>query len=276
MKKLLTVIVIVVASTCMMSAQVEKDDAVINAALDYADGYYSGDADRIGGVLHPDFNKIYVNSLPQTGNYLLQHSSVSQLVEAARMKAGFVEKEKRNIDVKVLFKQGDIAAAKLTSLYYNDFLQLVKFEGKWQIVNVLWTAVPEAPREAPELENPEKSETEVIDMIKMYFNGLYDANVDQLSNVIHPEISIAQLRTMPGSDKYMISRNGASFIIEFTRAGYLKMPEDQRKVDIEILDFMNEMAFVRATSTKADLYFQLQLMDQRWQIINILSVPQKG
>ena len=35
---------------------------------------------------------------------------------------------------------------------------------------------------------------------------------------------------------------------------------------------MDEMAFVCATTAKATSYFQLQLIEQQWKIINLLSL----
>ena len=52
----------------------------------------------------------------------------------------------------------------------------------------------------------------------------------------------------------------------------MKVPEDERSLNIEVLDFMDEMVFVRATTTKATSYFQMQLIDQQWKIINLLSL----
>jgi len=272
MKTLLTICIIMFSSVGILRAQDQQDDSIIQAALDYADGYYSGDAERIGGVLHPDFNKIMAYTLPQTGKCFLQHSSVSDLVENARVKSGFVDKEKRNIDVTVLEVRGDVAAAKLTSVHYNDFLQMVRFDGEWKIVNVLWTAVPETPPSEPLILDIEEESNVVKKVIHQYFSSLYTGYIEDLEEVIHPELSIAQRMTIPQNGKYSIRRNGSSFIVELCRAGYLKLPEDKRNVKVEILDIMDEMAFARTTTSKSILYFQLQRIDKQWKAINILSL----
>ena len=273
MKKLLTNCIIALLSCVILFAQNKQEEFIIQAALDYADGYYSGDPDRIGGVLHPDFNKIMAYTLPQTGKCLLQHSSTSDLVENARIKNGFVEKEKRNIDVTVLEVRGDVAAAKLTSLHYNDFLQLVRFDGEWKIVNVLRTAVPESPQMEPIIHDTEVEKKVVEEVVHEYFTSVYSGDVDHLEKVIHPEVSIAQLITIPQNGKYTIRRNGSSFIVELCRAGYLKVPEDKREVKVEMLDIMDEMAFARAKTARSNIYFQLQRINKNWQVINILSIP---
>jgi hypothetical protein len=274
MKKLTLVFLITILQGICVSAQNDQEAAIIKTALDYADGFYSSDAQRFEGAIHPDFNKVLVYKLPKTGKTFLQYSTVSGLLEYIITNAGFVEKDKRNINVTVLGVNENIASVKLTSVFFNDFIQLVNFDGKWKIVNVLWSVGHETPNIPPPVVlDPEVEKSAVEAAINNYYSGIYSSEVEKLEQVIHPEISIAQLTTMEKTGKYAISRNGASFIVELTRAGFMKVPEDKRNLDVEILGFMDEMAFVKATTTKATSYLQLQLIDLQWTIINVLSKP---
>ena len=60
MKNLISLLLIILFVP-LVNGQNEQDNEVIQAVLDYADGYYSGNPDRIGAVLHPDFVKIKQN-----------------------------------------------------------------------------------------------------------------------------------------------------------------------------------------------------------------------
>jgi len=71
----------------------------------------------------------------------------------------------------------------------------------------------------------------------------------------------------------MVSRDGASVLLEYARAKISVVPEGQRHVSIIILDIMDAMAFVKTATSKATSYLQLQKIDERWQIVNILRVP---
>ncbi|MCD4736074.1 MAG: nuclear transport factor 2 family protein [Bacteroidales bacterium] len=274
MKKLNTVFILAMFLGYTLNAQDDQKAEIIQTAFDYADGFYSSNAERFERAIHPDFNKVLVYKVPQTGKIFLQYSTVSGLVEYIKTKSGFVEPDKRKTNASVLSVNEDVATVKLTSAFFNDFLCLVNFDGQWKIVNVLWSAGHDTPNiPQPVVVDPDREKTAVETTINDYYSGIYSGDVDRLSSVIHPEISIAQLKTNEQTGKYSISRNGASFIVELTRAGFLKVAEDKRNINIEILDFMDEMAIVRATSTKSISYFQLQQIDQQWKVINILSIP---
>ena len=274
MEKLLIVCIIVMSQGIFVCAQDNQESEIKQTALDYADGFYSSDVQRFEGAIHPDFNKVLVYKLHQTGKTFLQYSTVSGLLEYIKTNTGFVEADKRKTDVTVLSVNENVASVKLTSAFFNDFLSMVYFDSRWKIVNVLWSAGPDTPDITPPAKlNQEIEKTNIETAINNYYSGIYSGDVEKLEKVIHPEISIAQLKTMPQTGKYAINRNGASFLLELTRAGFMKVAEDKRNLDIDILGFMDEMAFAVATTEKATSNFQLQLIDKQWTIINVLSKP---
>jgi hypothetical protein len=124
----------------------EEKAAIKQAALDYLEGFFSGDAERMAKAVHPELNKILPVTLPQTNTTMLNYASASSLVEAARAKVGLVDEDKRNIQFKILDVQNEIAMAEVLSSMYYDYLQLAKLNGEWKIVNVLWKMNPDAPR----------------------------------------------------------------------------------------------------------------------------------
>jgi len=278
MKNCLIVFMLVHLSWPILAAQnnidMKDEIAIKETALDYAEGYYDGDGDRMERALHTDLNKVYAVTLRQTGKTLLRYSTVSQLVEMSRAKAGYVEPDKRNLTVTVLSKNGDIACAKLTSAFFNDYLQMVNLDGQWKIVNVLWALGPDA-RNRPLFTgfNPANEKPTIESTAKEYHEGSFTGDVAKLEKAIHPEISIAQLRKAPRTGKYVVSRNGASVLLEVARAKMRVVPEDQRQVNITTLDIMDGMAFVETLTSNSTSYLQLQQIDGLWHIVNVLSVP---
>lgn len=117
----------------------KKDElAVKQAALDYIEGWYEANPERMERALHPDLVKRYVIKLP-TGKEILESVSAQAMVEMTRAGGGSkTPKEKQQNEVVVLDIDGDIATAKATSADYVDYLQLAKTNGQWKIVNVLW------------------------------------------------------------------------------------------------------------------------------------------
>jgi hypothetical protein len=123
-----------------------EEAAIKRTALDYIDGSFSGDAERMARAVHPELNKIIPATLSQTNTTMLNYTSAALLVEGTRAKMGLVDEDKRDIQFKLLDLQNEIAMAEVLSSRYYDYLQLAKLNGEWKIVNVLWKMNPGAAR----------------------------------------------------------------------------------------------------------------------------------
>ena len=118
-------------------AQSVADSAAIRAtALDYIDGYYTGDAARMERALHPDLAKRIVNTDPQGRSRLGQMSAMT-LVQGTRAGGGKDETVKRE-DVRILDIFQNAASVRIDAGTWVDYLQVAKWNGRWVIVNVLW------------------------------------------------------------------------------------------------------------------------------------------
>lgn len=120
--------------------------AVEATALDYIEGAYSSDAERMGHALHPELNKVLLTRNRQTGVPFLYKMGWSNLVEGTRAGLGPLPEDERNIEVDIYDISHDIASVKVSSTMYIDLLQIAKFNGEWQIINVLWVPNPDRPR----------------------------------------------------------------------------------------------------------------------------------
>jgi hypothetical protein len=126
-------------------AQTAADTTGIRAAaLDYAEGWYSGDGDRMARAVHPELVKRILVTDTATGRTFVQTMGASALVNGARHGYGkSTPAERRQKDVRILDVFGNAAVAKVVMADWIDYLQLVKADGRWQIVNVLWERKPE-------------------------------------------------------------------------------------------------------------------------------------
>jgi len=121
------------------STEIEREKAAIRqAALHYLEGWYEGNASRMETALHPELVKRSIDQLP-TGRSVVRSLTALTMVEFTRAGGGKnTPKEKQKNEVTVLAVDGDIATAKTISADYIDYLHLVKVDGQWKIINVLW------------------------------------------------------------------------------------------------------------------------------------------
>jgi hypothetical protein len=246
--------------------------AIVATALDYGDGFYSGAPERMERAIHPDLNKVYVQALPPTGRYVVGYSTYSGLIELTRARVGYRAPELRKIAAEVLAVNGDVALAKVTSAMFNDFLTLVKVDGAWKIVNVLWVPGPDAPNRPKLLGADEPGQqTGITSAVTDFLLGLQSSDAMLLENVLHPEVSLAGFAAYPGA-KPAITRTRYSGIVEPARAKLMPVvPEGARRTESRIVAVMDGMAVVEASLPNAYLVLQLQHMEGSWRVMNILS-----
>jgi hypothetical protein len=127
-----------------LSAQAAADSAAIRqAALDYIEGYYTGDAARMERAVHPDLAKRIVRTNPANGRSALENMSAMTLVMITRaMGQQPVPPEARRADVKILDVFGAAATVRVDANQWVDYLHVGKLNGQWKIVNVLWEMRP--------------------------------------------------------------------------------------------------------------------------------------
>lgn len=117
--------------------------AIVAAALDYYEGWFDGEPERMERALHPDLVK---RSLASDGHGV-DTISAREMVEATADGVGRTRdpgSDRRNIEIHVDHVHGDIATVTATSAVYVDYLQLVRTREGWKIANVLWDRVASA------------------------------------------------------------------------------------------------------------------------------------
>ncbi len=132
----LAVILLAIALPVWGQAPDERT-AIRQAALDYIEGWYNGDAARMDRALHKELAKRIIHSVGGTEQFT--SLTKAQMVEATQKGGGKNRPaETRNIKVDILDVYRDIASVRTECADFIDYLQLAKSEGQWKIVNVLW------------------------------------------------------------------------------------------------------------------------------------------
>ena len=124
--------------------QSQADSAAIRqTALDYIQGWYTGDATRMERALHSELAKRIVRT-DTLGNYRLDQQSAMTLVQGTRNGYGKSTPEAdRHDDIRILDIYRNAAAVRIDASEWVDYLQLARWRGgRWVIVNVLWELKP--------------------------------------------------------------------------------------------------------------------------------------
>ncbi|MEM6645951.1 MAG: nuclear transport factor 2 family protein [Bacteroidota bacterium] len=122
-----------------------EEAAVRQAVLDYVEGLYDVAPDRIATSVHPDLHKIGFYRDSDDSPYAFTPMSYEQLHQlAGRWNTDNRQQltDETPKDIVVFDVLDQTASAKLTAQWGVDYFHLAKYEGQWQIVNVLWQSPP--------------------------------------------------------------------------------------------------------------------------------------
>lgn len=108
-------------------------------ALDYIEGWYGADSMRMDRALHSKLVKRRFVGGDEIWD--VDASWMVKATEEGRGKIKHPERGKR--DITILDVQEKIAAVKIISEKFIDYLHLAKIGEIWQIVDVLWDYLPE-------------------------------------------------------------------------------------------------------------------------------------
>jgi hypothetical protein len=124
-------------------AQSAPDAAAIKqTALDYIEGWYEGNAERMERALHPELAKRIARTNQEGFSRLDQMSAMSLVLGTRRGGGKNTPKEKQQKDVTILDVFENAASVKVVAADWIDYLHMAKFNGRWLIVNVLWELKP--------------------------------------------------------------------------------------------------------------------------------------
>ncbi|HEX2206527.1 MAG TPA: nuclear transport factor 2 family protein [Longimicrobium sp.] len=123
-------------------AQTAADSTAIRAAaLDYAQGWYTGDGERMRSSLHPRLAKRI--SMQRDGQWQLDEMTADELSQAAGRGGGSRTPEaQRQADVQILDVFRNAASVRVTMSGWIDYMHMARVDGRWRIVNVLWELKP--------------------------------------------------------------------------------------------------------------------------------------
>jgi hypothetical protein len=132
-----------IAAPSAAAAQTAADSAAIRqVAVDYAQGWYAGDAARMERALHPDLAKRIVET-GGNGRSRLNALGAMELVQLTRRGGGSrTPRERQVADIRILDVYHGAASLRVQMSDWVDYLHVARFNGRWVIVNALWEEPP--------------------------------------------------------------------------------------------------------------------------------------
>ncbi len=128
----------VLASTSLGAQTAEDSLGIRRAAADYIEGWYSGNGDRMAQALHPELAK-RIMLTDTTGNVWIRGMGATELVRGTRAGGGTrIPVADRRTDIRILDIFQNAASARIDAGGWIDYLHLVRWRGRWVILNVLW------------------------------------------------------------------------------------------------------------------------------------------
>ena len=117
-------------------------EAVRQAGLDYVEGVYNVQPERIERSVHPTLVKRGFYKKDASAPYAELHMSYDQLVNLARTWNKDGKRDTRVKNVEVLDLADRTAVVKITAQWGIDYMLLGKFDSGWKITQIIWQSPP--------------------------------------------------------------------------------------------------------------------------------------
>jgi len=237
--------------------------AVRQAAYDYGEGFYEGAAERMERGVHPAIIKRGVLSRPGFGP-ILAPMNAETLVELTRQGgAKNTPPDKRNISFDLLDIRDNVASAKIFTAAFNDYLHLVKQEGRWRIAHVLWQ--PPSPNGVA---NKETDKTAVAQVLRDVLDAIRTGDAARVERLVHPEAALRTFRVSPPTGKFFLIEGNRDAILAAVRAKTPPLPETPI---VTVLDVYDNIASALMTTSAGMSYWHLARQNDQWRVVNRLT-----
>ena len=235
--------------------------AIRQAVLDYAEGYYDHAPERMTRAISPLLTKRALMSRPGVPAFLLQMNA-EMLIEATRGSAPRPAAADRHMVVEVLDVNGDIASARVFSVLFNDYVHLVKRDGRWTLLNVLWHAPLPSPAAtaaiAPAIEQASRD----------YATALAGTDGQRALAVLSPVAAIRALVGAPSGARVIRDQNTESMAAAITSG---QLPKGAAAPEVAMLGADGDIASVKLGTGASTTYLHLALQNGKWIVVNTLT-----
>ena len=248
-----------------VKAETSDSLLIINCALNYAGGWFNGNAQQMEQAIHPDLDKVI--PIQSNSGIYLKYSSYSWLIEGSRAKRGILDEDKRKLKVNILNINDDVANVKINSAKFNDYLQMIKIDGQWKIINVLWNYGLDSPKRVQGF-NPNNEYDEILKTANNYIEGIMSGDTKLFEISVTPEYSRLSYNKLEQTGTIAIFRKKYGAIMAEGMAKTGVISETKRQYNLKVLDVMDAMAVLEITTPKFNEYLQMYKDGNTWKVFH--------
>jgi hypothetical protein len=238
----------------------DADDkaAIVLTLLDYAEGYYGGEPARMTRAVSPYLTK---REIRRTTPPVLGEMNADTLIEYSH--GAKLAPAGRQLTTEVLDVGPETASARVFSAQFNDYVHLIKRDGAWQILNVLWHAPPSAA-------SPDQAGA-VNQAVRAFATVLTGAGGPEALSVLHPLAHVRVLtRGRQGRPSFVVNQNAEALAAGLARgAGKLAGALEDAQIAVEGID--TDVAAARIVLGATRVHLHLALQEGRWRVVNMLT-----
>ena len=138
------------ATLSPLPASRAQDSAGVRAAaLDYIEGFYTGDSTRLVRSVRPEVYKYGFWRHRDSTNYnagtQMTWEGFHRYANGVKERGGRGAPANAPKEVRIFEVLDKTASAKVTAWWGIDYLLMGKFDGRWMITHVLWQSPPRPP-----------------------------------------------------------------------------------------------------------------------------------
>ena len=123
-----------------------------------------------------------------------------------------------------------------------------------------------------------EDEQSIVDLCHDYVEAWYEGDHVRLGNCLHPDlVKRTILRGQETANWELEKTTTAEMLVAFTKEGRgTETPEEDRVIDITVLDGFRHVACAKVISAEYVDYVQAAKFDDRWLMVNVLWELKKG
>lgn len=129
-------------SVLSLTQSAQDKEAVRQAGLDYVEGVYNVQPERIERSVHPTLVKRGFYKKDASTPYAELHMTYDQLVNLARTWNKDGKRDTTIKNVQILDLADKTAVVKITAQWGIDYMLLGKFDNGWKITQIIWQSPP--------------------------------------------------------------------------------------------------------------------------------------
>ena len=271
MKKitLVAIILFVLGSFSFIYAETNKE-AVERVSLNYIEGFYEGDTEKLSSCLDPKLHKFgfWKNKDSQkykSAGFMSYKQAIAYAENVKKTKKFAKSNAPKKVEVIEVLEK--IAITKVTAWWGIDYMLLAKNDGKWMIRQILWEGP--TPNASPTKIDKKGAKKAGLN----YLAGFYEGDTMKLTNSLKTTIfkygySFNKKTGNYKQGKQMTFEKAIAFAENVKRGKWL--PKANAPKEAEVLDIMNHTAAVKVTAYWGIDYLLLSRNGDKWMIEQVL------